>query len=366
MQHPVLKRLHRASSVLTALILFVLLALWLSSGTIQQANSVAPEAPEVTEATLLRVETQLFTAQPYHPELVAQGQIQPSRSSLITSQISGTLDRIAVEQGRSVSAGTLLIQLAEENRPAEVAKAEANLKLRESELSSGQRLRRDNLLSETELLRLNAAAKTASAELALARQQLAHTRIEAPFSGIIDELPVEQGDHVQAGQMLMRMVDIDTVKLTAQIPQQQVADLTPGLDVMVTLLNGEQLKGKLTFIASMADSSTRSFRIEASIENPDRLRVAGASATVRISLPRQQAHRISPALLALNHDGLPGLYAVDEEQRVRFMPLRLLSIDNTGAWAGGLPNELEVITLGAGFASEGEQVEAIRRSGESS
>ncbi|WP_409525407.1 efflux RND transporter periplasmic adaptor subunit [Nitrincola sp. MINF-07-Sa-05] len=366
MQHPVLLRLRRASSVLIALTLFVLLAIWLSSGTIQQASSVAPEKPDTIPVSLLRVETELFTAQPYQPVLVAQGQIQPFRSSQITSQINGTLRTLAVEQGSVASAGTLLIQLAEENRPDEVAKSEANLKLRESELASGQRLRRDNLLSETELLRLGAAAKTASAELAAARLELAHTRIEAPFSGIVDELPVEIGDHIQAGQMLMRMVDIDKLKLTAQIPQQQVADLTPGLDVTVTLLNGQQLSGKLTFIASLADSNTRSFRIEASIDNPDRLRVAGASATVSISLPRQQAHRISPALLALNNEGLPGLYAVDDEQRVRFMPLRLLSIDNEGAWAGGLPEELEVITLGAGFASEGEQVEAIRRSEESS
>ena len=105
-----------------------------------------------------------------------------------------------------------------------------------------------------------------------------------------------------------------------------------------------RLSGTLTFISSAAEPGTRSFRIEVEVDNPERLRVAGSSATVRVHLPPVMAHRVSPAVLALDEDGRLGVPLVDEREQMVVAPVRLLSVDNEGAWITGIGERVRLIT----------------------
>lgn len=351
----------RRSPVAIALLLAVLLVIWLLSGTFFRAQTEAPEhAPPPAEETSYRVETTVLNAEQHAPLQVVQGQLEPARLVEIRSQINTHLTERTVEWGTSVTRGDLLFRLNPETRAAELERAEADLLLRQAELRGGEVLFNRKLLSETEFLRLKATAATARAERDLNALNLQYSEIYAPFDGIVDRLPIEEGDYVQTGQTLATLVDISSLRLIAYIPQQQVYPLRTGLDVKATLLDGTILTGMLTFIASFAEESSRSFRVEARIDNPERKRVAGASATLTISLPEQYAHRLSPALLVLGEGGQLGVKAVDAESRVAFFPVNILSFDTAGVWVDGLPVEFELITLGAGFVAEGDAVDPVR------
>lgn len=354
-----LQRLGR-NHVAIALLVTAVLVIWLLSGTFFRAQTEAPEqGPPPPEETAYRVETTILRAEQHTPLQVVQGQLEPLRAVEIRSQINAHLTRRAAEWGASVNTGETLFQLNPETRAAELERAEADLVLRRAELRAGETLFRKDLLSETEFLRLKAAAATANAERELHALQMQYSEIHAPFDGIVDRLPVEEGDYVQVGQTLATLVDISSLRLIAYVPQQQVYPLRPGLEVEASLLDGTTLSGTLIFVASLAESSTRSFRVEARIDNPDLRRIAGSSAMLTIRLAEHQAHRLSPALLVLGEDGQLGIKAVNAEQRVEFLPLRILSFDTDGVWVDGLPDEVQMISLGAGFVAEGDIVNPV-------
>jgi multidrug efflux system membrane fusion protein len=167
---------------------------------------------------------------------------------------------------------------------------------------------------------------------------------------------VELGDFVQPGQSLLTLVDISQLKVSAQIAQQEVIQLKPGQAVRIELLDGREMTGELHFIAAAADPDSRSFRIEVKVANPEGLRLAGASATLHIATGEALAHRLSPALLSLDASGRHGVKWVNDEQRVEFTPVELISVDNQGAWVSGLPPKVALITLGQGFVEPGQQV----------
>ena len=194
------------------------------------------------------------------------------------------------------------------------------------------------------------------AELDSARLQLRNTKVKAPFAGIYDQRMVELGDFVQPGQSLLTLVDIDRLKVSAQIAQQQVTQLELGQLVNIELLDGRRLQGELHFIAAAADPGSRSFRIEVKVDNPNGLRLAGASATLHIQTGEAMAHRLSPALLSLDENGRHGVKWVNDAQRVEFTQVELISVDNQGAWVSGLPPKVALITLGQGFVQPGQQV----------
>src|SRR5690606_41536094 len=86
---------------------------------------------------------------------------------------------------------------------------------------------------------------------------------------------------------------------------------------------------------------------------------AGSSATLSVQLADQNAHRLSPALLSLGEKGELGIKSVDDEGKVIFLPVEIFSFDPEGVWVGGLPEEVEIITLGAGFVKAGDLVNPV-------
>lgn len=343
-----------------ALLLVLVLVVWMITGETFRAQTEAPDALEVQDELPSRVETRLLRAERYAPTQVVQGQLHPVRVVELRSQTGARLLERSVALGDQVSRNTVIMRLDEENRPAQLARAEAEFTLRQAELRAGQRLFDQQLIPETDFIRLQSALAAARAERDLTALQLAYTRISAPFDGVVDALPVEEGDMIQTGQSLATLVDLSSLKLTAQIPQQRIHNIEPGLPVVATLLDGTTLPGTLTFVASMADPSTRGFRVEARLENPEARRVSGASVTLSIQLREQAAHRFSPALLVLRDDGQLAVKVVDEDSRVAVLPVHVLSLDTQAVWVTGLPETVELITLGGGFYQAGEPVTPVR------
>ncbi len=341
---------------LIAVVISLLLLLWLLSGDAFRAQEQAGAEQPATEVGLSKVQVQWLQAQPMQRQHVVQGQVEAWRRVELRAQISGSISRLDRDKGSQVLQGELLLSLSSDNRPAQVAKGEADVRQREADVSAATRLRERNLISTNELIRLQSELAKARAELDMARIQLKNTAISAPFAGIYDQRMVELGDFVQPGQSLLSLVDISQLKVSAQIAQQEVTQLKIGQPVRIELLDGREMTGELHFIAAAADPGSRSFRIEVKVANPEGLRLAGASATLHIATGEAMAHRLSPALLSLDASGRHGVKWVNEQQRVEFTPVELISVDNQGAWVSGLPPKVALITLGQGFVEPGQQV----------
>lgn len=344
------------SPVVIAVLLSLALIFWLFSGDNYSAKADAPAEQQLPVVELSQVEARWSDAEPYQAKQIAQGQVLPWRTVSIKSQQAGTVEALLKQQGDTVKQGDKLLRLSDESRTALLAQAQANLKLRKSELESARTLGKSKFLSATELTRLESEMAKAEAELQTARLAVIQTEPVAPFNGVVDRRHIEVGDLIQTGTELMQLVQIDQLKVTAQIPQQHVSALNLGQNVTLRLLEGRELNGELSFISYAADTATRSFYIEVTVANPDLLRIAGGSATVEVQLAPVQAHRISPALLSLDTSGHLGVSVVDEQQQVVFYPVAILSADNDGAWVSGLPQRAQIITQGAGFVRAGDKV----------
>lgn len=262
-------------------------------------------------------------------------------------------------QGTAVEAGTPLLVLSRDALEAQLQRAEDQLELARAELAGAANLRQRNLISQPELLRLQSSVSVAAAEVAELRQALDETRPAAPFDGVLDRLYVEQGEVLQVGETYARLIDDRRLKLSAWVAQRDAPDLSPGLPAEARLLDGSRLSGELTHVSSRAEESTRSFYVEAEFDNPQRRRLAGASATLAITLPERDVHRFSPALLELDDQGQLRIKHLDENARVVSTPITLIAADATQASVAGLPETIRLITLGGGFVSPGDKVVAV-------
>lgn len=355
------KRFNRQTfpaSYLLASGLLLALVLWLAFGDMQHFRAEAPDATETAEQPL-RVEVSERKRQPYVPQLVAQGQLEAAQEVDLRASTSGFVQEKPVRLGQRVSAGETLLTLDNDALPKRLEQARANLALAQAELAGAENLRRRELISQPEYLRLQAELSRSVAEVAELLRQLDDTRPTAPFDGTLDRLDVALGELLQPGEVWGRLIDDRTLTGTAWVSQLQVGRLSDGLPVTARLLGGATLEGELSHIASRAEEETRSFYIEVTLDNPEHRRLAGGSAEFTVTLPPEQVHTLSPALLTLNAQGNLSVKHLDANDTVLQTPVTLVSADTERAYVTGLPESVRLITLGGGLVDVGQQVNAV-------
>ncbi|WP_444985932.1 efflux RND transporter periplasmic adaptor subunit [Halomonas mongoliensis] len=344
---------------LLAIAITLTLAAWLALGDLQRFQEAPPESEPAAEPEPARVEVSERQAEPHRPRLVLQGHLTADRELTLRARQAGRVEALPVAEGERIEAGTVLLALARDELPARLEQAEAELTLARAELAGADDLRRRELLSNTDYLRLQSGAARAAAEVASLRRQLDDTRPTAPFEGVLDHLDVELGELLQAGETFGRLVDDRHLVARAWAPQRDAHALEAGLPAELRLLDGSRLEGEVSLVGRRAEDQTRSFPVEARVANPEGRRLAGASATLVITLPEREVQRLSPALLELDDDGRLAVKHLDDEDRVVLTAVTLVDSTPQEARVAGLPERVRLITLGGGLVAPGERVTPV-------
>ena len=193
--------------------------------------------------------------------ITATGSVSARVKVNVGSQTSGTLRRVCVDFGATVRRGELLAQIDPRTHTAQLARAEASVKVAEANLVKARVNNRDRTralgraeemrgahlvaqadLDAAEVARDHAVADIAGAEAALvqaradaalARANLAFTRIESPIDGIVLERRVDAGQTVaaqlQVATLFVIAADMRRVQLVVDVDEADVGKLRPPL-----------------------------------------------------------------------------------------------------------------------------------------
>ncbi|MCV6589867.1 MAG: efflux RND transporter periplasmic adaptor subunit [Marinobacterium sp.] len=347
-------------SVLSAVVIVAGLGAWMFSGLARTDNSPLPVEKEPQAKPLMKVQVFDSRATLVSRTISVQGQVEALRRVQIKAEVDGRVEMVPVPEGARVDKNAVLIRLAEDYRPAQLQEAKARLKQRQSDLLASQKLRKRGLQAENQIVADMAEVEAARAQLAQIRYQLQHTRIRAPFSGVLNHRNVEVGDFVERGMQVVELVDDEQLVVTGQVPQTYATVLIPGQPVEVQLVTGERLEGSLKFVSATADDETRSYRAEVRLDNPEHRRLIGLSASLILPVAQLQGHRVPGSVLGLSTEGELQVKIVDKNSQVQIETVELIRTDKDGFWVSGLPANVTLISTGQHFVGAGERVEAVR------
>ncbi len=337
--------------------------LWVLSGAIASTPEPVVVKDENKSHPAMKVKVQTVIAKEISREIVVQGELEPLRQVEIRAQTASKVIAMPAVKGEQVQAAALIVKLATEDRVALQKQAQAEVRNQKQEVSAARKLRKKGLQSENHLKSAEAALAAAQAALQRANLELEHIKIKAPFASVLEQRYVELGSHLEQGDRVALMVDKSVLKAVGNVSQQSVGKLRIGQTLTVRLLDGQEVEGRLSYISSLGDAQTHSFRVEAEVPNPDGILNAGVSAELRIAIARESAHFLSPALLSLNDVGKVGVKSVDTGNYVQFHPIELVRTEANGVWVSGMPPQAQVITQGQGFVITGEMVVPVFENG---
>lgn len=348
-------------SVVFALVAAALLGLWLLSGQLPGSNGAdsARKQPSAAEASLVSVRVRTLDASPRKSDLIIRGRTEAQRKVAIRAEVEGIVEALPVEKGKGVSEGDVICRLSIDSRQARLDEASAVLKQRSLEHDAAEQLAARGFRSQTQVAAARAALDAARAQLKAIEIEIGDTNIRAPYDGILDERAVEIGDFMRKGDICGVVVDQDPFLVVGQVSEREVGLLSPGDRGSAKLVTGMEVTGHIRFIAKQADAATRTFRVELEVPNPEELLRDGITAEIRVPVREVQAHRLSPAVLALDDRGTVGVRIVENGDTVRFRSVSIIAEGNDGLWVTGLPDRVTVITVGQEFVADGQKVKPV-------
>jgi multidrug efflux system membrane fusion protein len=160
------------------------------------------------------------------------------------------------------------------------------------------------------------------------------------------------------GDECATLVAIDPLLFIGQVSERSIANVTMSAKGIVSFVTGESQEAQISFVSESAEDATRTFRIEATVPNPDGSLRAGVTAVLNLPLEATPAHFVSGSVITLNDDGQVGVRIVDDTSTVRFMPVVIIGEEPNGLWLAGLPETINLITVGQDFVLDGQKVDA--------
>jgi RND family efflux transporter MFP subunit len=260
-------------------------------------------------------------------EVDLQGTLLSPDQAKVSSEVAGIVRDVPVQLGTEVRAGDVLVRLAPRELQLALERAESALRQTEAQLgvdrtqdgeppsdeqiasvrqaianrddarntfSRAQQLNGRGLMSKVDydsaetrmkiaeanyqaaldnVRSLKAQLQDRRAAFELAQKKLADAIVRAPVSGAVAERLVQPGEYIRENTQVVTIVQVNPLKLKTAIQERHAGVINPGQTVEFTVeaFPGRKFTGKIAYVSPAVDQTTRTFPVEALVDNPDRV-----------------------------------------------------------------------------------------------
>lgn len=273
------------------------------------------------------VRVALASMQSLSSETLVPGTVISRKDARLAAEVEGRLVEVAevgtrVEQGDTVATiEDQVLRLRNLELQAEIRRAEARLQFLEKEVDRIASLAESNLASATQLEQVRSDRDIARGDLEVARarlaqneDQLARTRIGAPFRGVVVERLMTPGERVVEGSAVVRLVDHEHLEVVARAPLEYYSYSEPGQ--LINLRSGDvTVLGQVRNIVAVGDENTHQFELRIDLNGVP----FPVGQTLRVAVPtsdRRDVLTVPRDALVLRPDGI-SVFVVDTNNEAR-------------------------------------------------
>lgn len=300
--------------------------------------------------------------------LEIQGNVTTKDLLVITPEYNGILTNVYVKEGQKVTKGQLLAKIDDGGLGQQVAQLQIQSELAKTTFERQKRLWDQNIGSEIQYLQAKSTYESQARAVDQLQQQIAKTRVVAPFSGTIDDVITEQGSVVAAGQsQLMRIVNLDNMYIETDIPETYITDITKGKNVEINfpVLN-KTIAATVRQAGNFINPANRTFKVEVGIPTKGNNIKPNLTARLKINdYTNENALLIPQSIISENADGEQYVYTVNSKNGSDEGIAKKVII-KTGRTQGdvievldGIKDGEEIVKEGARSVEDGQTVKVI-------
>ena len=335
----------------------------------------APEEEVVEEKSARSVETMTVSTGSISSDFSFSGTVAPSREVSVVPTVAGKVTGLGYEVGDSVGEGAVLFTVDSVDLENQLRSIEANYNVTKLQadnakttLESNQILYEEGVISKSEYDQLKLAYDTAEANLTAIEIQkenleknIADCSVTAPISGVISARNIEIGSFASQSSPAYTIIDLSSVKVEVGVSEQMVNQISVGdtIDVNLTAVSPEPLQGTVSTI-SPAATQTGTYTIKITMDNSRGLLKPGMLAEVTFVTAASDDTMLLPRDAVIDKDGETYVYIVENSTAKKVLVEIGIESGETVEITDGLTTDMQVVTKGQTYISDGEQVEVVR------
>jgi len=239
-----------------------------------------------------------------------QANLKSRKNVVILSEFQGTLKNLFVKEGHLVKKGQLLAEINDSGLKEQLDQMLIQANYTQDNFDRVKRLWEKNIGSEMQFLKAKSDFETSNKMVEQIRDQLSKTKIYAPFDGEIDEIISNLGSNLVPGSPILRVVNLDIIYAEAQVPEKYVSSISIGTEAIISIpLLNKELTSKIVQTGNFINPNSRTFRIEAPVENKDKRIKQNLNARIKIKNYSNDKSIVVPLrVLSEDASGNPFLY----------------------------------------------------------
>ncbi len=287
--------------------------------------------------------------------LELQGNVETKKNIVLYPEMGGILTRVYVNKGQKVSKGQLLARIDDGGLSQQLSQVEVQAQLAKTTFDRQKRLWEQKIGSEIQYLEAKTNFEAQQNAVNQIKRQLAKTTVNAPFSGVIDDVITEQGSVVSPGQnAIIRIVNLDDMYIETEVPERYIPSITKGKSVEVYFpVLGKTITTKIRQVGNYINPNNRSFMVEIGIPPNGGTIKPNLTAKVKINdYTNEKAILIPQSILSENAEGDQYTYVTSAKDAQSIAEAKRVIVE-TGKTQGDLIEILKGINSGDAVISEG-------------
>ncbi|WP_421810586.1 efflux RND transporter periplasmic adaptor subunit [Flagellimonas sp.] len=274
--------------------------------------------------------------------LAGSGQIKAVNSATLSTRMMGYVESLPVKIGQKVNKGDLLISINNVDLRAKKAQVEASIteatvafNNAKKDYERFQNLFKESSASQKELDDMTARYEMAKARLEAANQmknevnsQFAYADIRAPFSGVVTNTYIDEGDMANPGVPLVSVESPGTgFEVEAKVAENNISAIKVGTiaQVLVKALD-TTLAGKVSELSASAQNTGGQYVMKVSLDETDANILSGMYATIRLETEQKGYGNdmvVVPSKALVHKGQLTGVYTLGQDNVALLRWLRL-------------------------------------------
>lgn len=217
------------------------------------------------------------------------GTVKSDNDITVSAEVSGTIVRLAINEGARFKAGDLILKIDDSSllQELEIAKANAST-ARESYERAAALWKESRIGSEFAVLTAENQAKQAQANLDLIQIRVSKSNVTAPFDGVLEKRFVQEGEMAAPGTPLVRLIRTNELHVEAGVPARYAGQIRVGdaVTARVDVRGGQTYQGRVSSVASSIDSDSRTFTVKVDLAGTNNELKVDLVAELRLEIGR--------------------------------------------------------------------------------
>ncbi|MDH5570358.1 MAG: efflux RND transporter periplasmic adaptor subunit [Gammaproteobacteria bacterium] len=256
-------------------------------------------------------------------ERVLDAVVEAIHKATVSAQTSGRVSEIYFDVDDYVKKGDVLLRLRDKEQQANLNAAQAEFNQAQSEFNRVQEIYAKQLIAKSVVDKAESQLKSAQARLDQARENLEHTVVRAPYSGIVVKRHIEVGETARPGVDLFTGLSLESLRVVVNLPQDIISVVRQQKRARVFLLKNKAqgIDASSMTISPFADPDSHTFLVRVNLPQGDHGLYPGMA--VKVAFATGTSRRLVVPVSSITHRSeVTAVYVQNKEHNLSLRQIR--------------------------------------------